>query len=85
LTGTAVGSANGFRYFQGHSRPHPVANGFSSAAIIPGYFFHMNEDKIGYRIEPRQIERQFDRISASKYPLVIYKDKNLDGSSTVAD
>jgi adenylate cyclase len=50
----------------------------SSAAIVLGYFFHMSEDELDYRIEPNQIDRQIDRISASKYPLVIYKDKNLD-------
>jgi len=38
----------------------------------------MNEYELDYRIEPRQIDRQIDRISASKYPLVIYKDNDLD-------
>jgi adenylate cyclase len=50
----------------------------SSAAIVLGYFFHMSEDELEYRIEPTHIDRQIERISASKYPLVIYKDKDLD-------
>ncbi|MDP4978716.1 MAG: adenylate/guanylate cyclase domain-containing protein [Desulfobacterales bacterium] len=50
----------------------------SSAAIVLGYFFHMSEDELEYRIEPSHIDRQIERISASKYPLVIYKDKDLD-------
>jgi adenylate cyclase len=50
----------------------------SSAAIVLGYFFHMSEDELEYRIEPSHIDRQIERISASKYPLVIYKDKDPD-------
>ncbi|MGB7919278.1 MAG: CHASE2 domain-containing protein, partial [Desulfobacterales bacterium] len=50
----------------------------SSAAVVLGYFFHMGKDELDYRIEPSQIDRQIDRISASKYPLVIYKDKDLN-------
>ncbi len=49
----------------------------SSAAIVLGYFFHMSQDELDYRIEPSQIDRQIERISASKYPLVIYKDKDI--------
>jgi adenylate cyclase len=49
----------------------------SSAAIVLGYFFHMSEDKLDFRIEPSYIDQQIERISASKYPLVIYKDKDL--------
>ena len=50
----------------------------SSAAIVLGYFFHMSEDELDYRIEPSHIDRQIEHISSSKYPLVIYKDKDLD-------
>ena len=50
----------------------------SSAAIVLGYFFHMSEDELDYRIDPSYIDQQIERISASKYPLVIYKDKDLD-------
>jgi adenylate cyclase len=50
----------------------------SSAAIVLGYFFHMSEDELDYRIAPSYIDQQIELISASKYPLVIYKDKDLD-------
>lgn len=50
----------------------------SSAAIVLGYFFHMSKDEPDFRIEPSHIDRQIEHISASKYPLVIYKDKDLD-------
>ena len=49
----------------------------SSAAIVLGYFFHMSKDELDYRIEPSHIDQQIERISVSKYPLVIYKDKDL--------
>lgn len=54
-----------------------LANAFkkSSAAIVLGYFFHMSEDDLEYRLEPSQIDQQLKRISSSKYPLIIYKDQ----------
>lgn len=50
----------------------------SSAAIVLGYFFHMNQDELDYRIEPSKIDQQLELISASKYPLVIYKEMDLE-------
>jgi adenylate cyclase len=40
----------------------------SSAAVVLGYFFHMNEANLGYQIEPSEIDQRLKRISASKYP-----------------
>lgn len=44
----------------------------SSAAVILGYFFHMSETTLEYRLEPDEIARRLKRIAASKYPLVAY-------------
>src|SRR6266849_5197177 len=46
----------------------------SSAAVVLGYFFHMSEADLNYRIEQRNIDQQLQRLSASKYPFVIYKE-----------
>jgi adenylate cyclase len=47
----------------------------SSAAVVLGYFFHMNESDLDQPLQRGQIDRQLARISRSKYPLVIYKDR----------
>lgn len=47
----------------------------SSAAVVLGYFFHMNEATLGYRIERQEIDQQLKRISASKYPLILYREQ----------
>jgi adenylate cyclase len=46
----------------------------SSAAVVLGYFFHMSEADLNYRIEKRQIDQQLDRIRRSKYPLIVYEE-----------
>ena len=43
----------------------------ASATVVLGYFWHMSETDLDYKILPGQIERQLDRISNSKYPLVM--------------
>ena len=45
----------------------------STATVVLGYFFHMNDAELDYQIEPEKIEQQLARISASKYPLVMYE------------
>jgi CHASE2 domain-containing sensor protein len=47
----------------------------SSAAVALGYYFHMNEATLDYRIEQQEIDQQFKRISASKYPLILYRER----------
>jgi len=49
----------------------------SSAAVILGYFFHMNESDLNYRLDPSDIDQQFKRIQASKYPFVMYADPDM--------
>ena len=45
----------------------------SSAAVVLGYFFHMSEATLEYRLEPSEIDRRLKRLANSKYPLIIYK------------
>ena len=47
----------------------------SSATVVLGYFFHMNEATLNYRIEQKEIDQQLQGISVSKYPLIIYEDQ----------
>jgi hypothetical protein len=47
----------------------------SSATVVLGYFFHMNEATLNYRIEQKEIDRQLQGINVSKYPLIIYADQ----------
>ena len=49
----------------------------SSAAVVLGYFFHMREADLGYRIEQHEIDQRLKRISASKYPFIIYKGQQV--------
>ena len=51
----------------------------SSAAVVLGYFFHMSEADLNYRLEQRDIDRQLQGISTSKYPFITYKEpaKNI--------
>lgn len=48
------------------------AIGKSPAEIVLGYFFHMSESDLDYGIEQSEIDKQLDRISNSKYPIVLY-------------
>ncbi|MCZ6873256.1 MAG: adenylate/guanylate cyclase domain-containing protein [bacterium] len=53
----------------------------SSAAVVLGYFFHMQQgndkDKFVYRLDQNTIDQQLKRISASKYPLVLYENPEM--------
>lgn len=45
----------------------------SKTPVVLGYFFHMSEEGVGFRIDASDIERRFEAIAGSKYPLV-YQD-----------
>ena len=45
----------------------------SSASVVLGYFFHMSEESLGFRLDARDIERRLDAIIGSRYSLV-YRD-----------
>jgi adenylate cyclase len=55
----------------------------SSAAVVLGYFFHMQQDDGGdkdtsvYRLDQTTIDQRLERISASKYPLVLYENPKM--------
>ena len=49
----------------------------SSATVVLGYFFHMRESDLEYRIDQKEINRQLQRISPSKYPFIIYEDPHM--------
>jgi adenylate cyclase len=51
----------------------------SSAAVVLGYFFHMREADLGYRITQDEIDQRLQRISASKYPVILYREPGMDG------
>jgi adenylate cyclase len=42
----------------------------SSAAVVLGYFFHMTDATLEYRLEPGEIERRLKRLVPSRYPLI---------------
>ena len=50
----------------------------SSAAVVLGYFFHMSEADLDYRIEQQEIDQQLKRINASKYPLILYRERTTN-------
>jgi adenylate cyclase len=49
----------------------------SGSGVVLGYFFHMSQAGLDYRIDEKQIQSQLRRVAKSKYPLVIYQDKTL--------
>jgi adenylate cyclase len=48
----------------------------SKAAIVLGYFFHMSEAEVGYRLNQKGIGRQLQGIADSRYPVVLYADRS---------
>lgn len=50
----------------------------SSAEVVLGYFFHMNEAALDYSIKQSERDQQLKRISASKYPFVLYEEQRTD-------
>jgi adenylate cyclase len=44
----------------------------SKTPVVLGYFFHMSQMGVGYRLDQDDIDRRFSRIEASKYPVVLY-------------
>lgn len=49
----------------------------ASATVVLGYFFHMDESELNFHFERSRIAMQLERISPSKYPLIIYKEKDM--------
>jgi len=47
----------------------------SSAVVILGYFFHMSQKTLNYRITSEEIDRRLKCIGPSTYPIIIYQDR----------
>jgi adenylate cyclase len=45
----------------------------SSAAVVLGYFFHMSEATLEYRLEPAEIQRRLNHLARSKYPQIVFQ------------
>jgi adenylate cyclase len=45
----------------------------STAPVVLGYFFHMNETSLGFELDAAEIGKRLEAIAGSKYPLV-YRD-----------
>ena len=50
---------------------HAIQN--ASATVVLGYFFHMSEADLNYRLEQKDMDQQLQRISASKYPFIMFE------------
>lgn len=49
----------------------------SSAAVILGYFFHMDQAELEHQFEQSDIDKQLAQIVDSKYPLVMYAEPDM--------
>jgi len=56
-----------------HDRALVSALKRSSTPVVLGYFFHMNEESVGFGLDAPEIKRRLEAIAGSKYPLV-YRD-----------
>ena len=50
----------------------------SSAKVVLGYFFHISEANLDFRIEQREIDQQLELISTSKYSLIKHEDQKME-------
>jgi len=50
----------------------------SKAKVVLGYFFHMSQAGLDYKIDQREIEDQLRRIDKSRYPLIQYAQQDMD-------
>src|SRR5438128_2213297 len=53
---------------------HAIQN--ASATVVLGYFFHMSEADLNYRIEQKDMDQQLQRLSASKYPFILFEKQD---------
>ena len=63
-----------------HDQVLAEAIGRSPADVILGYFFHMREADLDYRITPDEIGLQLALIKKSKYPFILYADQNTQNA-----
>src|SRR5262249_3607182 len=48
----------------------------SSTTVVLGYFFHMSAADLNYQLEQQAIDQQFQRISTSKYPFILFEKQD---------
>src|SRR5262249_27702483 len=48
----------------------------ASAAVVLGYFFHMSEADLNYRLAQQDIDQRLQRISAARYPFILYEKQD---------
>jgi adenylate cyclase len=49
----------------------------AKSSVVLGYFFHMSQVGLDFRVDERHMKVQLQRIANSKYPLVVYQDKTM--------
>ncbi|MEW6668270.1 MAG: adenylate/guanylate cyclase domain-containing protein [Thermodesulfobacteriota bacterium] len=49
----------------------------AKSSVVLGYFFHMSQVGLDFRVDEEQMKVQLKRIANSKYPLVVYQDKTV--------
>jgi adenylate cyclase len=55
----------------------------SKAKVILGYFFHMNQEELAYKLEDRDKEDQLRSITGSRYPIVFFARQDRAADSFV--
>ena len=55
----------------------------SQAAVVLGYFFHMDHSTLEYRVDEREAGRRLRRIAASKYPRIRQSASSAPESSLI--
>jgi len=50
----------------------------AKAKVILGYFFHMSQGALDYKMEKDEIDKQLKRINNSKYPLTLFDKDNIE-------
>lgn len=43
----------------------------SAAPVVLGYFFHMSDVSLGYRLEPEEVEKRLQRLARFRYPMIL--------------
>ncbi len=56
----------------------------SKARVVLGYFFHMSEKSLKYSLSEEHIKEQLKRLKNSRYPMVLYTDKNISSSPFIS-
>ena len=55
----------------------------SKAKVVLGYFFHMNQEELAYKLEDRDKDDQLRSITGSRYPIVFFARQDRAADSFV--